>query len=172
VPKYLITGIAGSGKTTVADALADLGYHAYSTDDLPGVTRFENDRGQPTDWPDGAIDWSIYAWNWQEAALQQLLAGADTVFVAAITSNQASFYHLFEAIFVLIVDKATVRHRLLSRTSHDFGKHPDELAGILSGHADAQRELLGAPRAVAIDATRPLGVVVGEIIARSGLTGP
>jgi hypothetical protein len=41
------------------------------------------------------------------------------------------------------------------------------LAGILSYHAELERELLSVPRAVAIDATRPLEVIVDEIIART-----
>jgi len=167
VAKYLITGDAGSGKSTVAQALAERGYRAHDTDDLPEVTRLEDHAGRPVEWPEGPVDWSEYAWNWQEAGLRKLLAGIGTVFVAAIVSNQARFYPLFEEILVLVVDPATLRDRLLSRTENDFGKHPDELAGILSYHAELQRELLSAPRAVAIDATRPLEVVVDEIIAQT-----
>jgi hypothetical protein len=119
------------------------------------------------EWPEGPVDWSEYAWNWQEAGLRKLLAGPGSVFVAAIASNQARFYSLFEAILVLVVDPVTLRNRLLSRTENDYGKHPDELVGILSYHAELERELRSAPRAAAIDATRPLQAVVDEIIART-----
>jgi hypothetical protein len=141
---------------------------------MPDVTRLEDHAGSPVEWPERPVDWSKYAWNWQEASLQELLASGETVFVAAIVSNQARFYSLFEAIFVLIVDTATLRDRLLSRTEHDYGKHPDELAGILSYHPKFERELLSAPGAVAIDATKPLHAVVDEIIvrARPGMTRP
>ncbi len=138
---------------------------------MPDVTRLEDHNGRPVEWPEGTVDWSKYAWNWQEAGLQKLLASAETVFVAAIVSNQARFYHLFEAILVLIGDPGTLRHRLLGRTENDYGKHPDELAGILSHHAELERELLSAPGAAAIDATKPLDVVVDEITARIRLPG-
>jgi AAA domain len=167
VAKYLITGVAGSGKSTVAQALSERGYRAYDTDDLPEVTRLEDRGGRPVEWPEGPVDWSEYAWNWQEAGLRKLLAGPGSVFVAAVVSNQARFYPLFEAILVLVADPATLRNRLLSRTENDYGKHPDELAGILSYHAELERELRSAPRAAAIDATRPLQAVVDEIIART-----
>ena len=166
---YLITGDSGSGKSTVAQVLARRGYRAYNIDDMPDVTRLEDHTGRPAEWPQGPIDWSKYAWNWQEAGLQKLLTGARTAFVAAIVSNQARFYSLFEAIFVLVVDKGALRHRLLSRTENDYGKNPDELAGILSYHPMLERELLSAPGAVAIDATKPLDVVVNEIIVRTRL---
>ena len=164
---YLITGDAGSGKSTVAQVLARRGYRSYDTDNMPDVTRLEDSTGRPAEWPEGPVDWSKYAWNWQEAGLQKLLIGARTAFVAAIVSNQARFYSLFEEIFVLVVDKGTLRHRLLSRTENDYGKHPDELAGILSYHPMLERELLSAPGAVAIDATKPLDAVVHEIIVRT-----
>jgi hypothetical protein len=70
---------------------------------------------------------------------------------------------------VLVVDTDTLRHRLLSRTGNDYGKHPGELAGILSYHPMLERELLSAPGAVAIDATKPLDAVVNEIIVRTRL---
>jgi len=89
---------------------------------MPDITRLEDHTGRPAEWPEGPVDWSKYAWNWQEAGLQKLLTGAKTAFVAAIVSNQARFYSLFEAIFVLVVDKGTLRHRLLSRTENDYGK--------------------------------------------------
>jgi broad-specificity NMP kinase len=167
VARYLITGAAGSGKSTVARALSERGYRAYNTDDLPEVTRLEDHGGRPAEWPEGPVDWSEYAWNWQEAGLRELLAGPGPVFVAAIVSNQARFYPLFEATLVLVVDPGTLRSRLLSRTENDYGKHPDELAGILTYHAELERELLTAPGAVAIDATRPPQAVVDEIIART-----
>jgi hypothetical protein len=166
VPRYLITGDSGAGKSTVVETLAEMGYRAYNTDDMPDVTRLEDQAGEPVEWPGGAVDWTKYGWNWQEPALLRLLAdGLEPVFVAAIASNQDSFYHLFDAIFVLVVDHVTLRHRLLSRTENDFGKDPDELAATLSYHADFERELLAVPRAVAIDATRPLPVVVDDILA-------
>jgi gluconate kinase len=167
VASYLITGDAGSGKSTVARALARRGYLAHNTDDMPDVTRLEDHHGRPVEWPEGPVDWSKYAWNWQESALRKLLAGTGTVFVAAIVSNQEKFYSLFEAIFVLVVDPSTLQHRLQSRTEHDYGKHPDELAGILSYHATLERDLLSAPRSVAIEATRPLNLVVDEIVAQT-----
>jgi hypothetical protein len=72
-----------------------------------------------------------------------------TSFVATIVSNQARFYSLFEAIFVLVVNKERFA-TAASRTENDYGKSgrasrdPELPSGL-------ERELLSAPGAVAID---------------------
>lgn len=167
MPSYLITGDPGAGKSAVAKLLAGRGYAAYDTDDLPDVTRLEDRAGKPADWPQRPVDWSRYRWNWQEAALRKLLTGAGPVFVAAVVSNQERYYCLFDMIFVLVADPATLRRRLAGRGGNDYGKHPDELAGILDYHEERVAELLSAPHAVAIDATRPLEQVADDILART-----
>lgn len=103
---YLITGDPGAGKSAVARLLAGRGYAAYDTDDLPDLTRLEGKDGQPADWPQPPVDWSQYGWSWQQTALRKLLAGAGTVFVAAVVSNQERYYSWFDAIFVLVADPA------------------------------------------------------------------
>lgn len=163
--KFLVTGDPGSGKSALAEALTRRGYTAYDTDDLPDVTRLEDTAGRPVDWPEPPVDWSRYGWNWQEAGLRERLASAETVFVAAVVSNQEQYYSWFDAIFVLITDLASLRQRLLSRDG--YGKHPVELAGILDGHAERAAELLSAPHAVAIDATRPVERVADDVISRA-----
>ncbi len=164
--KYLITANSGAGKSTVIKALKERGYTAYDTDDMPDVTRLQDMKtGKFVDWPDPPIDWTRYGWNWQAKALADILASDETVFIGGVVSNQADFYHLFDHVFVLTLDAQTVRHRLLSRTEKDFGKHPDELAGLLEHHDNRQARFLAEPQAIAIDASQPVGQVVDEILS-------
>lgn len=165
MPKYLVTGNAGSGKSAVIEELKKRGYAAFNTDDLPDVTRLEDLSGQPAD-PPRPVDWSKYGWNWQEKGLKQILNSQPTVFVAAIVSNQQKFYPLFDRIFVLTIDKKTLKHRLTTRTSNDYGKHPDELKEILQGHSAFQGRLAsGTSSKILVDGTQPLPKVVNEILS-------
>ncbi len=165
---YLITGDSGSGKTSVIWELEKRGYAAYNTDDLL-VTRLEDASGQPVDWPPPPVDWTKYGWNWQEKELRKLLDSDNTVFVGALASNQDRFFSWFARIFVLIVTPETLRHRILTRTDHDFGKDPEELRNTLEHHRELQEELLKAPGAIAINNERPLDTVVDDIIAAAEL---
>lgn len=162
---YLITNTAGSGKSAVIKELEQRGFAAYDTDDLPDVTRLEDRAtGRPVEWPEPPVNWDIYAWNWQAAGLKKLLASGEDVFIGGIVSNKDDFYHLFDQIFVLTINVETLRQRLLTRTSNDFGKHPGDLARILSHHPERQRKLLTIPKAVAVDAAQPLEKVADDII--------
>ncbi|MDB5175689.1 MAG: hypothetical protein JWM81_547 [Candidatus Saccharibacteria bacterium] len=137
--KYLITGRQGSGKTTLIKFLQEQGYTAFNTDDLPDVTRLQDRQtGEVIDWPEGGVDWTKYAWNWQEQALKNLLATNDTVFVGGVVSNQADLYDLFDKVFVLIVDAKTLRTRL---ETHEHQSHhlPGVIDRILTNHEIKQK---------------------------------
>jgi broad-specificity NMP kinase len=164
MPAYLITGSPGVGKSTVTLALKDRGFKAYDSESMKDVTRLEyRATGEPAEWPEPPIDWDVYDFVWQEKALRKLLDSGEVVFVGASVGNQDKFYQLFDKIFVLTLDNESLKKRLASRDK-SFGKHPDELAGILSYNTERQTRLMATPRAVAIDASRPLDEIVDEII--------
>jgi dephospho-CoA kinase len=161
--KYLITGRQGAGKSTVIQALQKLGFTAYNTDDMPEVTRLEDRQtGKPIDWPKGLVDWDRYSWNWQAAALQQLLASDETVFIGAVTGNQREFYHLFDKIFALIVNEQTLRAHL---TKHEHEYVSEDIERIIARHAERQPRYV-AEGAVAIDNNGPVEQAVQQILGQ------
>ena len=161
--RFLITGRQGSGKTTVIRRLQELGYTAYNTDELEGVTKLQ-DRltGEVIGWPEGVVDWNKYAWNWQEEPLKQLLASDDTVFVGAVVGNQRDFYPLFDKIFVLTLDTDTLRKRL-SIHEHESHHLPEEIDRISADHEEKQKKYIaegGSP----IQANRSVNEIVDDIL--------
>jgi broad-specificity NMP kinase len=166
--KCLVTGQAGSGKSSVAAELVRRGFVAYDTDAMPDVTGFDSlETGEPVGWDEigHPIDFRRVAWNWRLEKLQQLLASADDVFVCAITSNTVELAHLFDRVFVLAPDRATLARRLRERTTNAFGKDPAEAEPVLD-HNDLIADEWRARGGIPIDSARPLEEVVDEILGR------
>jgi len=164
--KVLITGYPATGKSSVADELARRGYAAYNTDDMPGLSHHIHKDGTPVDLSKGHIeDKSKLEWVWNKAKFTELLHSADKVFICAITSRQHEFYDQFDKIFVLTIDEPTLRHRLHTRTTNDFGKHPNELKMLIEGREGFVKQML-KEGAITIDATQPLSKVVDDILGK------
>lgn len=112
----LITGMSGTGKSTVIKELALQGYKAVDMDE-PGWSETRSD-GE---------------WVWREDQTAELLATADAevLFVGGCASNQIKFYPRFDGIILLSAPVDTIKERLATRTSNPFGKRPEELERIL-----------------------------------------
>jgi broad-specificity NMP kinase len=85
VKRVLLTGMSGTGKSSVVRALAARGYKAVDTDD--GWCEPVTDRRQ----------------RWREDAIDELLAtkDADVLFVAGCEENQVRFHPRFDLIILL-----------------------------------------------------------------------
>jgi hypothetical protein len=77
-------------------------------------------------------------------------------------------WQYFEHVACLVIDDETLRHRLATRTTNEFGKHPEELAAALKVNAAAEDQYRKR-EATILDATRPLDVIVQELLALTGL---
>ncbi|MET0699498.1 MAG: AAA family ATPase [Mycobacterium sp.] len=148
--RVLLTGMSGTGKSTVVRELVARGYRAVDTDD--GWC-------EPT--PDGRQ-------RWRTAAMQQLLHTdtADVLFVAGCEENQVDFYDQFDQIILLAVPVDVLRRRVATRTTNPFGKSSDELARILADHAEVE-PLLRRAAGHEVNTAAPIADVVEQIL---GLT--
>ena len=166
--RYLITGRPGTGKSEVTRALADRGYNAYDLEDLPGIVRLEvKATGEPTNWPEGYVDWEYYAWNLQGPALEKFLGaqGTKDVFVSVSATNQSQFYHLFDTVFALVVsDPEEHRRRLKNRNVHEYGQTDENIERNIAASTEKTAKYI-ADGALPIDNMRPLDDVVSEILA-------
>ena len=113
--RVLLTGMSGTGKSSVVRELVARGYKAVDTDD--GLCELQ---------PDGRQ-------RWREDAVQELLdtEDADILFVAGCEENQVTFHPQFDQIVLLSAPLETLVERLETRTSNPFGKAPDERARFL-----------------------------------------
>jgi len=136
--KIFLTGIAGSGKTTV---LAELQKHGYVVIDLDatGICRWKNiATGEVTEYgPDGRDQkWlNEHGWYCDIVILKKLLSCMredKDVFVAGVVDNLEDVIREFDKVFLLVAPDNVVKERLSSRTHSHFGKKEDEQETILS----------------------------------------
>src|SRR5205823_10922381 len=115
VKRVLLTGMSGTGKSSVVRELAARGFKAVDTDD-----------GWSEPLPDGRQ-------RWREDAIEALLATEDTdvLFVAGCEENQAQFHARFDHIILLSAPLEVLKQRLAARTSNPYGKDPGELSRII-----------------------------------------
>jgi hypothetical protein len=168
VRNYLIEGVSGTGKTTVAEELQRRGYHVIHGDrELSYVGNPET--GEPLDGPprEGVTDnvtWGYEHWIWPVDKVKSQVADQRNAisFFCGGSRNFSRFIDLFDGVFVLEADLDTLNRRLVLRPEDEFGGRPSERE--LTARVHATKE--GTPKGgIAIDATAPLERVVDEILS-------
>jgi dephospho-CoA kinase len=162
MPRVLVTGMSGTGKSTVLTELARRGVRTVDTDD--------GDWGVDVPDPDGPGLMRL----WREDAMDRLLDGtaSDRLVVSGTVSNQGRFYDRFDAVVLLSAPLDVLLERLRTRQGNDFGKDPVELERILRDVDDVQPRLR-ATCTHELDAT--LGIdIVADLIEEllDGLEAP
>lgn len=164
---YLITGVAGTGKSTIAKELRKRGYAAYDTEE--GFSYYVNKQtGVPASPPaEPTQEWyDTHHRVFNERVLENLLIKHkhETLFICSITANQSKFYSRFNKLFLLTAPDQIITERLGTRTNNYFGRHPLDLQRVIGRHQQFDEELM-ADGALAIDSTLPLDSVVGAILS-------
>ena len=164
--KYLITGVAGTGKSTLAKELRKRGYAAYDTEE--GFSYHVNKQtGERAVYPSNPTpEWyEAHERVFNEKILENLFKkhADEILFICSITANQAKYYTQFNKIFLLSAPDEVVIHRLGTRTNNYFGRKPLELQRVIGRHQqfDDEVKALGA---IVIDSTRPIEAVADEIL--------
>lgn len=171
VRNYLIEGVSGTGKTSVASELQRRGYHvvhgdrelAYRGDPLTGepldVSRHEENS------LDVAFVHRHHLWHVGKVKSLADDKSHPVSFFCGGSRNSDHFIDLFDAVFVLDVDPDTLKNRLAGRPEDEFGGKPAERDLVLHLHA-TKEDIPG--NATTIDATRPLASVVDDILSKCG----
>lgn len=103
---------------------------------------------------------------WDVEKVKTLISNKDdeATFFCGGSRNFHRFLDLFDGVFILEVDEATLNARLDSRPDNEWGKNKSQRALILRLHKTKE----DIPSSgVTIDATRPLEQVVDEILTRT-----
>src|SRR3989344_8897360 len=119
--KIYITGISGTGKTTVYEQLKKKGFHAISLDETNDLCCWVNKDTKKKVESEVELNsdfTSKHDWVCDTEYLKKLLAhDADLVYVLGLASNQDSFLDIFDKILLLQCKPETFLHRLAHRTN-------------------------------------------------------
>ncbi|WP_439661176.1 AAA family ATPase [Lentzea sp. HUAS TT2] len=167
MPLVWVTGVSGSGKSTVCALLRTRGQQAIDAD-WEGYNHWvDRASGEvvvdpPDPVPAGWLD--RYGWQISRERVVALTAEAldRDVFLFGGVENEEEVRDLFDAVVCLVIDDETLRERLAGRTTNSFGKHPEELAASLWHNARIEARYRGLG-AVIVDGTSPLEEVAGAV---------
>lgn len=170
VMNILITGVAGSGKTTIAAELTKRGYDARNMDAIEGLCSWvslASGRSEP-DNRENEPDWlKTHDWFWDNNQLTKLLSETKNTFYCGSSGNQDQFYSMFDKVILLEMYADLIKERVLgSDRNHSYGQLPGEVDAILGYFEKFQDETKSAG-AIIIDAGKSLDEVVSLVLAET-----
>jgi shikimate kinase len=144
----LVTGMSGTGKSTVLAELARRGHRVVDTD--YGGYSAADDSGQV----------------WRDDRIDALLTGHTdgTLFLAGTVPNQRTFYPRFDAVVLLSAPLEVMLDRVAARDGNPFGKTAEQRRRIVADTA-AVEPLLRAGATAEIVTLKPPGDVADELEA-------
>ncbi|MBB2922276.1 AAA family ATPase [Cellulomonas cellasea] len=161
---YLVEGLSGTGKTTVAEELQRRGHHVVHGD---RELAYQGDpvTGEPVEV--GAHE----NWLWDVARVRALVADRrhEATFFCGGSRNFPAFLDLFDGVVVLQVDLDTLHRRLDARPDEEWGGgRPTDRARLVHWHRTRTDV---PPDGIPIDSTAPVDRVVDEILRRCAEPG-
>jgi len=162
---YLISGLPGTGKTTIENELQKLGYEVINTDDAWGYcgdieaeTSVERPAIPTKEW------FKTHGWIWNSQTVRPLLQAprGKPLFICGGSRNESKFYDLFDKIFVLHIPDDVMRQRLLARndplTSSEL--HISRMIDYNKDTYDHARRIGG----ILVETTEPVDQCVQQIL--------
>lgn len=161
--RILLTGMSGTGKSTVIGALAARGYKAVDADcdEFSEWVAFTADSDDAADSPvEPDRDWV-----WRADRIQELLSteDADVLFLSGCAQNMGQFLPQFDHVILLSAPAQVIVARLGTRTNNSYGKQPDEVARVL-GLRETVEPLLRRVAGHEIDTSVGLDDVVATVL--------
>jgi dephospho-CoA kinase len=164
--KVYITGISGTGKTTIANLLKEKGIKSYSIDEVRGLCCWKNKVDGTKVAYEAKLDRAFidsHVWMCNIGQLKDLVNQEGMVVVLGLAENQNEFLPLFDKVIVLQCRPETFLKRILARKDNVFGQDETAQKYLLNTYEKFESEML-KNGAVAINVEDSLDMVVRKII--------
>lgn len=173
---FLVTGVSGAGKSTMARRLSRWGHRAVSLDADARLCSWTDRDGRRVARPaEPDATWlASHQWTWDPDRLDEIiteadLEGVDVLWLCGHAANVLQVVDRFDVCFLLDIDQRTMVQRMRHpERGNDFGRVGDTLRAAVSGHT----AFLAAWRrrgAVTIDATADVDTVGEELLMAAAL---
>ncbi|OHT85201.1 AAA family ATPase [Mycobacteroides saopaulense] len=139
--RVLVTGMSGTGKTTLLHELARRGFRTVDTD------------------YDG---WTLADGSWDATRMTALLDQHPDVIVSGTTDNQVDFYDRFGHVVLLSVPLDVAIARVSSRTDNPYGRTAAERTEIARNTEEVE-PLLRDSASVELDGRRPVAELADRV---------
>jgi dephospho-CoA kinase len=157
--RILITGMSGTGKSSVIQELVARGYRAHDLDTSEWSEWIDAD---PSDvlTPTRGKDWV-----WREDRVRALLSRPEdgTLFISGCAENMAQLFPLIDVVILLSAPAATIMERLRARSPGSYGSVAEERRRV-SDLISTIEPLLRKSADYEIDTRRSIHATVDEIL--------
>ncbi len=141
--RVLITGMSGTGKSTLLAGLAAHGYATLDTDD------------------DG---WTLADARWDLPRMIAHLDAHETIAVSGTVENQGELAHWFDHVVLLSAPLPVILERVARRTNNPYGRSEADRAEIAE-YVLTVEPLLRRMATVELDATQPIESILAAVLA-------
>lgn len=166
--RYYITGVSGTGKTTITKELNKRGILAIDQDSKEyGLCSWKHNKTME----DARFEYGIGKefleandWYCNIEKLKKILSENERIsFICGVAANQDEYLNLFDKVFLLQCSPEMLVKRIDGREDHQFGKHPSEKEHILNWFVEFEKDLINRG-AIVINSDNPINFVVDEIL--------
>ena len=168
MPKIYITGVSGTGKTTLAGILKSRGFHTIGLDETENLCHWVHKGSGNIIKEDVVLDKKFidtHDWICDAGYLKELIEKSKgTVVAFGAASNQNEFLAIFDTVLLLRCKPETFIKRIEERKDNIFGKEKTAQESILGWYEYFENELL-KKGAIPIDAERLIEEVVAQVIS-------
>ncbi|MDO8492524.1 MAG: AAA family ATPase [bacterium] len=168
----LITGIAGSGKSSICKHLLDLGYESYGIEDIEGIfAMYRKGTKEIFDDYENSDPEKIKnsEWLFDESKLKALLNQQknEVAFYCGVASNMNDLVALFDQTILLKTNPKELHRRLSTREGTEDIGNTEESRQVVLGWKDWWENEMVEKGATVIDANREIKEVAKKVLEKS-----